>query len=264
MELLFQSVCQPAESTLLSIIDRSYDHRLNFVLAVLKTPREISFSVRRVRAQCTSGPQYFASYGFAFFYFLNPVENNFEGVPFSMPGRACQDIRVTRFNRSYKCAVEQIWYTLMIMDGEMDWGFHFFSCWIPSCTRCGADCISPGNPGSIVDKGLPDLHNEVCLLMKQLGEQATCAIRHSVRSSDVSSLSNWMSSRCLFDMTLVRPQVDADVLLRNRMVLPLRRFGFRGTTVKSLSGSRTDADNDNQSGMIPLSVLFERGFLNIE
>ena len=69
-----------------------HDHRLNFVLAVLKTPGEISFSVRRVRTQCTSRPQYFASYGFAFLYFLNPVENNSEGVPFSMPGRACQDV----------------------------------------------------------------------------------------------------------------------------------------------------------------------------
>ena len=34
--------------------------------------------------------------------------------------------------------------------------------------------------------------------------------------------------------------------------------------VKSLCGSRTDADNGNQFGMTPLSVLFERGFLNIE
>ena len=34
--------------------------------------------------------------------------------------------------------------------------------------------------------------------------------------------------------------------------------------MKSLSGSRTDADNGNQFGMTPLSVLFERGFLNIE
>ena len=34
-------------------------------------------------------------------------------------------VRVTRFNRSYKCAVEQIWYTLVIMDGKMDWGFYF-------------------------------------------------------------------------------------------------------------------------------------------
>ena len=34
--------------------------------------------------------------------------------------------------------------------------------------------------------------------------------------------------------------------------------------MKSLSGSRTDADNSNQYGMTPLSVLFERGFLHIE
>ena len=46
---------------------------------------------------------------------------------------------------------------------------------------------------------------------------------------DVSSVSDWIFGRCLFDMTLERPQVDADVLLRNRMVLPLRHFGFRGT-----------------------------------
>ena len=47
--------------------------------------------------------------------------------------------------------------------------------------------------------------------------------------SDVPSLSDWMCSRCLFDRTWERPRVDADVLLRNKMVLPLRRFGIRGT-----------------------------------
>ena len=32
----------------------------------------------------------------AFIDFLNPDENNFEDVPFSMPGRACQDVSVVR------------------------------------------------------------------------------------------------------------------------------------------------------------------------
>ena len=38
-----------------------------------------------------------------------------------------------------------------------------------------------------------------------------------------------MCSRSLFDRSLERPRVDADVLLRSKMVLPLRRFGIRGT-----------------------------------
>ena len=56
----------------------------------------------------------------------------------------------------------------------------------------------------------------------------TTSFKHPL-CSDVSSLSEWMCSRCLFDMSLERPRVDAVVLLRNKIVLPLRRFGIRGT-----------------------------------
>ena len=38
--------------------------------------------------------KHFPSYGFAFINFLNPDEYNFEDVPFSLPGRACQDVSV--------------------------------------------------------------------------------------------------------------------------------------------------------------------------
>ena len=223
---------QPAESTLLSIIDRSYDPRLNFVLAVLKAPGEISLSVRSVRAQCAS------------------VENNSEGVPFSMQGRACQDVRVTRFNRSYKCAVEQIWYTLVIMDGEMDWGFYFSAVGYLPALGAELTVFLQEVLVSIDDKG-PSRETQRGLPLDETARRAggDLCLRHSVRSHclrpgrfgqhccqgwfpmclDVSSLSDWMCNRCLFDMTLERPRVDADVLLRNRMVLPLRRFGFRGT-----------------------------------
>ena len=97
--------------------------------------------------------RYFASYGFAFLYFLNPVENNFEGVPLSMPGRACQDVRVTRCNRGYKCAVEQIWYTLVIMDGEMDWGFYFSGVGYLPALGAELTVFLQEDPVSIVDKG---------------------------------------------------------------------------------------------------------------
>ena len=50
-----------------------------------------------------------------------------------------------------------------------------------------------------------------------------------------------MCSRSLFDRSLKRPRVDAGVLLRSKIVLPLRRFGIRGTLwqqdrLDSLSG----------------------------
>ena len=66
---MFTGKCDPVAPcrrawTLLSIIDRSYGPRLNFVLAVLKAPGEISFSVQRVRVQCASGPQTFCQLRF--------------------------------------------------------------------------------------------------------------------------------------------------------------------------------------------------------
>ena len=45
-----------------------------------------------------------------------------------------------------------------------------------------------------------------------------------------SPLSDWMCNRCLFDRSLERPRVDTDVLLRNKMVLPLQRSGIKGTS----------------------------------
>ena len=108
-EVFFQSRFQPVESTLLSSINdvaRSYGPRLNFVLAVLMAPFEIYFSARRAHIRSTlcaiSVPvdlKHCASSGFAFLNLLNPDQDNFEDVPFGMPGRVCQDVRVTQCNK---------------------------------------------------------------------------------------------------------------------------------------------------------------------
>ena len=100
---------------------------------------------------------------------------------------------------------------------------------MPSGNHCGAHCLRPGRFGQHCCQGW----RPMC--------------------SDVSSLSDWMCSRCLFDRTLERPRVDIDVLFRNKMVLPLRRSGIRGT--QSLCGSRTDANKASQNCMTTLRTI---------
>ena len=73
--------------------------------------------------------------------------------------------------------------------------------------------------------------------------------------SDVSSLSDWICSSSLFDRSLERPRVDADVVApKQDGSAPLLIAALRDQrdTVKSLCGSRTGANKANQVGVTPL------------
>ena len=100
---MFTGKCYPVPPcrrvwTLLSIIDRSYGLRLNFVLAVLKAPGECPFSVRRVRVQCAFGPETFSQLRFCLHQLSQPRRVQFRRCSFQyartcLPG--CQRCHAT-------------------------------------------------------------------------------------------------------------------------------------------------------------------------
>ena len=91
---------------------------------------------------------------------------------------------------------------------------------MPSGNQCGAHCLRPGRLG---------LHG--CQ-----GWRPMC--------SDVSSLSDWMCSRCLFGC-----------YSETRWFCHYGTSGSERDTVLSLCGSRTDANKDNQVGMTTLTTV---------